>query len=98
MLDEDVELYGELLPHLVFGDYTPLLDNVVRTTGPTESVREFIQTLDRDFPDAADDIKDLIGVSFVENIDDDSPLLTLLGPNLRDVAQEQRTFELPPPA
>lgn len=86
---------GELLPYL-------LLSDVARWAGPAVEkdrarVAELMQWLEARFTDGDVNVENLIAVGFVEMLPatpTGDPLLELLGPSMRQVAEEMNLFEL----
>jgi len=87
LYEAHVKEFGKLLPHLLFGD-------VVRwavaasEAGNIETVRSFANRLEHDYPDLDSGSRNLIEVSFVEDLPSlgqvGAEIGQLLGPALRD--------------
>jgi hypothetical protein len=66
LLDEHLRTYGELLPHVFFGDVTRYASELA--CGPdTGRLDSLLSDLDRALTSARDETDNLIWVSFVEN-------------------------------
>jgi len=84
ILDEHLEdNYQELLPHVLLGDITRWLE----AAAGTASAARVLGDLDDGLRNGSDDVRELVIVSFLENLDDGSPLLALLTPTLRETWQ-----------
>lgn len=84
---EDQE--GELLPYLLMADIERWSEAEV--TRDTERISELIAWFENEFTTGDQEVKDLIGVGFVEMLPhtpDGDPILNLLGPELRQVARD----------
>lgn len=89
---EDQE--GELLPYLLMADLVRWAQQKVN--GNPERVSALIAWLEIHCEQADEPVRNLIAVGFVENIPatpEGDPLLTLLGPSLRQFAQDMNLFE-----
>ena len=89
MAEHLTDMDGELLPYLLMADVARWAqDAAVRGD---DAAARLVDWLERAFDAAEDPEKDLIGLGFVENIPyspEGDPLLSLLGPSLREVARE----------
>jgi len=75
--DEHIAIYGELLPHVLFGDVT----RWVVAQAPAAHV---LQVLERHLATGDADVNNLIGASFLENLErEDTVVRQALGPGLR---------------
>ena len=88
--------FGEVLPHLFFGDLTRLVVGDLRGAADAGSqaerpsagqVRELLDELEQAFAAGPEEVSDLIAVSFLENLprpgEDGDGVRDLLGPRLR---------------
>jgi hypothetical protein len=75
--------FDELLPHVFFGDVSRWAESEVAADPADPAVQRLIDELSTGFTDGAPEVRDLITVSFLENLDDDSPVLAVLSPPLR---------------
>jgi hypothetical protein len=73
---------GDLLPHVYFGDLTRWVSAELSTDPDSPAVRKVLAELDDAAANGSDDVVELVTVSFLENLDDDSPVLDLLSPHL----------------
>lgn len=84
---------GELLPYLLMADVERWAEAEV--VHQRDHVSDLIAWLEREFASGGNDIKDLIGVGFVEMVPhtpEGDPILQNLGPHLRDVAEQMGLF------
>lgn len=88
LLDEHREdNMGEVLPHVFFGDLTRFVvaHHLDPVADPTE-LDPLLATLDRGMLDGDDEVKELIAVSFLENLpypdEDGADIIDRLGPAL----------------
>jgi hypothetical protein len=93
MFDEHVSDYGEILPHLFFGDLTAFCvqllvnkDDVVGTAG-LRQLREILDYLENAYAQGGEDVEELISVSFLENFhsgtEEGAQIRQMIGPHLR---------------
>lgn len=86
--DEHIHDNGELLPHMFFGDVTRYAVQQVRwgEMGPAKPVERILQVLDQSMGSGDEQVKELIAVSFIENLVEHDDVLEslkgLVGPNL----------------
>ena len=88
MLDEHLhDNYGELLPHVFFGDVTRWAEEQAwhPTATSLTKLRHLLDRLDADYPDGDDDLRGLIQVSFLWGLSD--AVRALLGPTLQAAVQ-----------
>ena len=82
--------YGELLPHVFFGDLTrwilSLYEDSANSPEAVARVREVIDFLEGAFASGDSDLQELISVSFLENLpfpwEPNADIRTMLGPQL----------------
>jgi hypothetical protein len=95
LLDEHLRDNDQLLPHVFMGDLTrfvvDLHADAYQTTGAAEAsllqiLKEILTALEAAMESGDEDVKELIAVSFLENLDPDSPnykeLKSLFGEDL----------------
>jgi len=70
--------YGELLPHVFFGDMV----RWVERDAPADEIARVLAELDTCFTNGDEEVQNVILVSFVEALGYRSPFLALLGPAL----------------
>jgi hypothetical protein len=86
--DEHIHDNDELLPHMFFGDVTRYVVQQVHSgeMGPSTPVGRIFDSLERFMAFGDDQVKELVSVSFIENLAAYDDVLTvlrgLLGPNL----------------
>jgi hypothetical protein len=86
--DEHVRDNGQLLPHVFFGDVTRYVLRQVRdgNTAASHPVGQILGCLEHCMASGSEDVKELVSVSFIENLlGNDDVLATLkgmMGPNL----------------
>ncbi|QBX56091.1 hypothetical protein EXE58_11860 [Nocardioides seonyuensis] len=84
---------GELLPYLLMADIERWSETQV--TGNAHRISELMTWFENAFSAGGEEIKDLIGVGFVEMLPhtpEGDPILRLLGPELREVASDMGLF------
>ena len=64
---------GELLPHVLFGDVTRWAQ--AEADAGNEPLQRLLTQLEDGLANGGPDVQGLVVASFVENVDDDSPLL-----------------------
>lgn len=84
--------FGEVLPHLFFGDLTRyVVSEFVRTGGPGR-VQPMLDELELAFSAGDDEVAELIAVSFLENLpgpgEAGGAVKDLLGPRLRSELEQ----------
>lgn len=79
ILAEHLADFDELLPHVFFGELTRWAEQPSTTH---TSLRRLLDRLDTGYADAGVDVRELITVSFLENLAEGSPLGSVLGPTL----------------
>ena len=67
MIDEHVASYGELLPHVLFGDLTRFV-LAGHERGDRDLERRSLSFLDRALREGDEEVRNLVQVSFVENV------------------------------
>lgn len=80
-LEDNVD---ELLPHVFFGDVTRWAEQQASTSPGSPALERLLGELTAGFASGDEEVRDLITVSFLENLDDDSPVIERLSPALRD--------------
>jgi hypothetical protein len=93
IISESLGPDGELLAHVAFGDFTRWAENEFVQLPDSPRLWAFLAELERAIAADSASIRNLIQVSFVENLGAKSPLLHLLGPNLTADAAEQFPLE-----
>jgi hypothetical protein len=88
ILRDHLEYFGELLPHVLFGDIARWTQEALGTAPRSPWVSRLIELLDSGYADEGDDVRELIVVSFLENLFDEPALAAVLGPHLQPVYQE----------
>ena len=81
LLDDHIEYFGELLPHIFIADVVRWAEE--RASIEPEASCALAEQLDRAYEWGDSEVVELIVVSFVENLADDSPIVPYLGPLLR---------------
>lgn len=85
---------GELLPYLLMADVARWA--IEHATDDTALVADVVTALEKEFASGDGAIKDLVGVGFVEMLPPTpkgDPVLSLLGPELAQVAHDMNLFE-----
>ncbi|HEV2500238.1 MAG TPA: hypothetical protein VGY31_11730 [Terriglobia bacterium] len=98
LLDEHIQQYDELLPHVFFGDVTRFVMDRVRTEGGAGNqdavVRRILGFLEEAMASSDENVQELVSLSFLENLDPSDPayeeLKAMLGPNLRRELENYR--------
>lgn len=81
-LREHEEFYKELLPHVFFGEVSPwAVDRAA-----SAELEPLLTLLEDAYRTGDQDVRDLIGASFIENVEDNPTIVDRLGPNLRAAA------------
>ena len=88
LFDEHLEdNFGEVLPHLLLGDMTRQLVGQTAGPGAFRDTEAALRQLEDEFASGTDEVKELIAVSFLENLPErPEPGLDLrlaLGPSLK---------------
>lgn len=73
------EMDGEMLPHMFFGDVTRWAQDQVSDPRQVDRLLSILEVAHHEEPD---DVGELIHVSFLENLDEDSWIWARLGPHL----------------
>lgn len=81
---------GVLLPHVYFGAVSQWVDDELTTHPESTSARRVLEQIDAASATGGDDVRELINVSFLENLEDGSPVLDQLTPRLRELRAEVR--------
>jgi hypothetical protein len=87
--DEHIHDNNELLPHVFLGDVTRYVVHRVRLgeTGPAKPVERILSVLEQYMGSGDEQVKELVSVSFVENLLKHDKVLAslkgLIGPNLQ---------------
>ena len=89
-LDEHLADFNELLPHVYFGEITRWIQRQVDEDVNLDEVGRVLSFLEQGYADDGDQVRELITVSFLENLDQGSPVFCLLGRQLQDVALSLR--------
>ena len=96
MYDEHIHDYNELLPHVFMGDISRFVVQKAKL-GDEDAislVRRILDCLEQCMESGADNVKDLISVSFVENVVDHYEALPalrgMIGPTLEKEFQNHR--------
>lgn len=86
--------FGEVLPHMFLGEVTRHLAKQAADPAAFRSVETALQLLETEFASGTDEIKELIAVSFLENLPDGPrpgvDLRGQLGPSLRGELSRMR--------
>lgn len=86
LLQEHLNDYDALLPHVLMGDVTRWVINEFETDGQSEVLRAVLEFIESSFRDGRDHERELVAVSFLENLprrdEEGSQLRRLLGPYL----------------
>ena len=92
-IGEHVEVYGELLPHVLFGDLTRFV-LAARARQDQELVQRSLAFLEDAMREGDQGVRDLVAVSFVENIgpwdDAVAPFISEWPDALRQAAEAQQ--------
>lgn len=92
LLTQHVAEYGELLPHVYMGEVSRFTveqhhQSAAGARGPRSVLEELFATIERADTEGSEDVKELISVSFLENIAEEmvasADLQSFLGPTLR---------------
>jgi hypothetical protein len=79
--------FNELLPHVFFGDVTRWAETETESNPQSAQVARLMEILDSSFVSQGADVRELIEVSFLENLAKGSAVAKRLGPHLRQVFQ-----------
>jgi hypothetical protein len=88
LYEEHLHDYDELLPHVFLGDVTRYVVQQVRSgdTCPSKLVKRILESLEQCMASGDERAKELVSVSFIENLANHSDVLAKLygqlGPNL----------------
>lgn len=87
LLQDHVEDFGEVIPHVFFGDLTRYAVTAFIQGDDMEQLKDLLAELERAFHAGNDEVANLIAVSFVENLpspgEQGEDIRELLGPGLR---------------
>jgi hypothetical protein len=81
------ENFGELLPHVFFGDVTRWFEGELASDAMNPEAIGLLRYLESIYDAANDDVQNVIDVSFVENLTVNGAGAHLLGPQLQEVAR-----------
>jgi hypothetical protein len=100
LYEEHLAKYDEPLPHVLFGDLVRFLEQEVRLNGPYSPVlAQAIGVLERAMGSQDPKLQELVAVSFIENLEPESPTLgafrRLFGPNLAAQSSAYRAGHKP---
>lgn len=85
VLDEHLaDMDDELLPHMFFGDVTRWADEAAADPSKDAELGRLLELLDEGLASGSEEVQDLITVSFLENLEDDSAVLAKLSPRLTE--------------
>ncbi len=95
LLTEHVGYYEELIPHVFFGELTPwLVSTFLDDPRPSDVRSALLSRLDAALAGGSDEVRNLVYVSFVENLpyagEDGAAVVAELPPTLRAALEEQR--------
>jgi hypothetical protein len=101
VLEEHRHEYGEVLPHVFFGDFTRWFVAGYQA-GDVARLRQVAEWLDEQYQTADDVVRDLIAVSFLENLpwppEPNADVADLLGPLLTERLRYMQTWRPSPPS
>jgi hypothetical protein len=80
---------GLLLPHVFMGDVTRYVVSQVMSSSPTEPVSRILNLLERGLQSDDQQVKELIGVSFIENLSDEEVALHRLLPQFGEALRRE---------
>ena len=87
LLHDHLEVYDELLTHVFMADVTQWAIDL-ESRGDSETLTELLEYLEGKFRDGSAEEREIVGVSFVENLPDPGEpgrgLVARLGPTLRE--------------
>jgi hypothetical protein len=84
LLAQHIADYDQILPHVFMGDVTRYI-----LSAAVESRKAIVMELERHFEDDSEEIQDLIAVSFVENLEDETHLKEALSGIHADALREE---------
>lgn len=97
-IDDHVTFYGELLPHVLFGDLTRFVISA-HERGDLDIERRSLVVLDLAFRDGDESVQNIVAVSFVENVGPWDParatFIATWPEALRIEAERQRDWSAP---
>jgi hypothetical protein len=86
ILQEHLDDYDGLLPHVLLGEVTRWIVAEFAGSGPSVGLRNILEFIESSFRSGSNDGRELIAVSFLENLprreESSSEILNLLGPQL----------------
>lgn len=97
ILEQHINEYGEILPHVFFGELTRYVLQCLRTStasGHTRNqviLRQILGRLEDGYATGEDVVTELIGVSFLENLSGEEgreALRDLMGPHLSEALKQ----------
>jgi hypothetical protein len=80
--------FGEMLPHMFFGDVTRWFESELSDDASRPKAVRLLRYLESIYDAAPADVKNVIDVSFVENLTVNGAGVGLLGPQLQEAARE----------
>jgi hypothetical protein len=87
-MQEHLDTYEALLPHVLMGDVTRWTVERFHVDSADESLRDVLKFIEESFSRGTYDTQEIINVSFLENLprrgEDDFEIRFLLGRNLQD--------------
>jgi hypothetical protein len=96
-LTSHVQDQQEILPHVFFGNLTRYVLSLLDRASPSDcqdEIDRILAVLEKGMEDSDPDVCDLIGTSFLENLDQTGPhydkIVPLLGPKLKASLMEMR--------
>ena len=88
ILQEHLDDYDALLPHVLMGDVTRWVVGEFRTHGESDRLREVLDFIESSYHQGDEHEQEIIAVSFLENLprpdEQESGLRGLLGPSLTE--------------
>lgn len=87
LLEQDIAFYGELLPHLYFGEVSAWAIDIAKGGGSSAHLRFLVEVLEEGCAAGGPDVEELIVVSFVENTYDPD-VVRMYGPRLCEAASK----------
>jgi hypothetical protein len=88
LLQEHLDTYAELLPHVFMGDFTRWIVDRLRHAGASDpTLRHILDFVEATFKEGGEHEQELIAVSFLENLprpsEEGADFLELIGPALQ---------------
>ena len=78
--DEHLKNNDELLPHVFFGDVTRFVITKIESSENHEMIAKLLEYLEEGLQSGDEEIENLIGVSFAENLLGETKTIKLLNP------------------